>query len=350
MVSFSAIIFPLILPGDVKYIFNTKGTVAVMNELRKVILTNKLAAFGSLAAAVGGIFAAFVLLKMAHDYMEGQGLSLGSVLRPFFILLCICNFNSFVITPLHYVCNVFTEGVSNMASITCEDYVTQLGKNAWTRTKSLPNKVVHTYSEHKKEIEEEQHIKRNGKERSWIGKAWDKFSAVTVSAVLGIAEGAGSILDGAVALPIELIFGALLTVLLRFIVFGQQIYCYVYLILLSLLGPFAFAFGILNSFSSSIRSWIARYIQVALWIPVGQIIMFISFQILCNFASIAAGFTFGTSLIELIALAVAIMNVLAVPKICAYVIDSTGTNEAHGTVNNAAKAAAATAAKAASMI
>jgi hypothetical protein len=82
---------------------------------------------------------------------------------------------------------------------------------------------------------------------------------------------------------------------------------------------------------------VARYIQVAFWIPVGQLVMFINYQVLLQMASFDAAYQFGKGWVCLACTIVAILNILAVPKIAAYVIDSTGANDAHGNVNHAGK-------------
>ena len=113
-------------------------------------------------------------------------------------------------------------------------------------------------------------------------------------------------------------------------VFGQQVYCYVYLTILTLLGPFAFALAIIPSFSHSIASWVARYVQVAFWIPVGQLVMYINVYLVNNLMdAFGQAYQLGQQWVIVAMSIVAILNISAVPKISAYIIESTGANDAH---------------------
>ena len=111
---------------------------------------------------------------------------------------------------------------------------------------------------------------------------------------------------------------------MKAVVFGQQVSCYIVLTLLTLLGPFTFALSILPGFSRSISAWIARYIQVALWIPIGQLMMFINYQLLGRITELTAQYNFGAKYVFIVVLFVCIWNVSKVPQIATYVVESSG--------------------------
>ena len=103
-----------------------------------------------------------------------------------------------------------------------------------------------------------------------------------------------------------------------------------YLTILTLLGPFAFALAIIPSFSHSIASWVARYVQVAFWIPVGQLVMYINVYLVNNLMdAFGQAYQLGQQWVIVAMSIVAILNISAVPKISAYIIESTGANDAH---------------------
>lgn len=49
----------------------------------------------------------------------------------------------------------------------------------------------------------------------------------------------------------------------------------IYLVILALIGPIVFAIGIAPSLTSSITSWLSRYIQISLWLPLSDLVMYI---------------------------------------------------------------------------
>lgn len=316
------------------------GVIGILNGMRSEIVNSRLAAMGSLAAIMGGILAAFVLLKLAHDYIEGQGLTLWSVLRPFVILLCICNFNTFVANPIHGLCNIFTNGMMRQTSVSAAEYTKAFSNYvvANSRMESTRNiEAVHQYAEdigasNSAELQSRQQ-QTGSKFGQWLGSAWKGIT----SGLLAVAKVGLSRMENVFLMPLTTVLNVLLVFVMKLLMFGQQCYCYVYLTIMTLLGPFAFAMAILPSFSHTISSWIARYVQVAFWIPVGQLCMFINYSVLTRMGEAANLYQFGSGWILSACTVVCILNITAVPKIAAYVVDSTGANDAHGNVNAVVK-------------
>ena len=136
--------------------------------------------------------------------------------------------------------------------------------------------------------------------------------------------------------------GGVLFLIVKILLFVQQLLSCTYQMINALLGPFVLALGILPSFENGIKNWIARYIQIAMWVPIGYFMMYINLQVGSSFCSMAA--TNGTSLSMewfMIALQmVSLISIAAVPKIAAWVIESTGANDAHGSLSMPARTAA----------
>ena len=335
------------------------NTIEMMQGIFSSVVNSKIAAFASLAAMIAGILAAFVFLKIAHDYMQGQGMTFWSIARPLLILTCVCNFNALVVGPVHFVCNVFTDGVMAQTEFSAQQYVTDFGKSSG---KLLVNNLKQAVTEAGKAGKEKldspyftvdqgatglrQFFQRANPTRSPVAKwisatisAFGKLAGETVNATLDTVEFFG----------LETILSTIFFFLYKLVIFGQQVYAYVYLIVLALLGPFAFAFAVLPSFGHGIQSWIARYIQIGLWVPVGQIVAFICYQIMSSCVTTGANFANGGGWITACATLVAILAILSVPKICSFIIDSTGTNGSAGQGAGAVKSAVSTGAKVAAM-
>ncbi|WP_413671126.1 conjugative transposon protein TraJ [Mucilaginibacter sp. Mucisp86] len=102
------------------------------------------------------------------------------------------------------------------------------------------------------------------------------------------------------------------------------------LIVLALLGPFCFALGVFDGFQHTIKQWLARYINVYMWLPVANIFGAIIAKIQANMVQLevtggAANPHFGgTNTIYLIFLLIAIVGYFCVPSIAGYIVNVGG--------------------------
>lgn len=345
----------LFLINPLAIVIEPGNTVHMMQGIFSSVVNSKISAFASLAAMIAGILAAFVFLKIAHDYMQGQGMTFWSIARPLLVLTCVCNFYTIVVSPVHYVCNIFTDGVMAQTEFSAQQYITDFGKSSGKLLVNNFKKAIKDAEQAGKETLENpyfnidegvtglrQFFQRANPTRGPVAKwlsatfsAFGKLAGETVSGTVDALEFAG----------LETILSTVFFFLYKLVIFGQQVYAYVYLIILALLGPFAFAFAVLPSFGHGIQSWIARYIQIGLWVPVGQIVAFICYQIMSSCATTGANIGNGGGWITACATLVAILAILSVPKICSFIIDSTGTNGSAGQGAGAVKSIVSTGAK-----
>lgn len=302
------------------------NTIGYLEGLRGNIVASRLGAFTALASLLAAILAACVLLKIAHDYMEGQGVTLWTLIRPLVLLIVVCNFNTFVATPVHGLCNIFTKSMSAKVETSYKDYVQVIGNgvkesfdHGWQKTQQAVDET----------LEKLNGETPNTEDKGFWGRAWDK-TKMTIGGVFSGYFHVKMSIKNFVYLGFATFLVTVLTLIAKCVVFLQQVSCYVYLILLMLLGPFSFALSILPSYGNSISSWLAKYIQTCFWIPMGQLVLFINCQLMNTFLTQADdAYGFGAQWIAVMCSLVCIANVLSVPKICNYVIDSTGVNGAH---------------------
>ena len=127
--------------------------------------------------------------------------------------------------------------------------------------------------------------------------------------------------------------------IVKILLFVQQILCYTYLMVNSLLGPFVMALAILPGFETGLKNWIARYIQIAMWIPIGYFILYITLLVGKAFCTLAAAGEVGLAMDWfMIALQlVALISVASVPKMAAWVVESTGATDAHSALSQPAR-------------
>ena len=315
----------------------------VLDQLRVEVIGSKLAAFGSLAATLAGLLTAFVLLKISHDYIEGQGITMWSILRPFAILLLVANFNSFVATPVHHFANIFTKGMTKQASATAADFRKQFGQIAsssgvYSAIKTIIDNENNNTSESPNDVKQEENT-------NWFNSFLSKI-APTVTAIVATAKVIIETPQRVAHMAFEELLCAILSFLIPLFIFAQQCTCYMYLIIYSLLGPFSFAFAILPSFRNNIASWLARYIHTCLWIPVAQLILYINLEIMKLGPIVKA---YNPWILD-VCLVVCLFSLFSVPKICSYIISSDGTSGAEPSAKSVASTAAATGAKVAAAV
>lgn len=317
----------LLVPGG-------NPVISAMEGMRSALVNGKLSAFGSLAAVVAGLLCALVFLKISHDYLEGNGITLWQILRPLVLLALCCNFNTFVAGPLHAMCNLVTNGMSRQCNMSATAFTKAVQQQFQVQYNASQLKIASELEKTKKENEELMATvtKREG---NWFQRNFPPI--LEAGGVLLKAAGNWLGFGGKAVLNdldmkfsgvLLIIVESLLVLIMKMVILGQQIYCYVYLTILTLLGPFVFAIAVIPSFGHSVSGWIARYIQVAFWIPIGQLIMFLNYQILGRITDLTAGYDFGEKYVMIVALVVCIMNVKAVPQIAAYVVESSGDNGA----------------------
>ncbi len=107
-----------------------------------------------------------------------------------------------------------------------------------------------------------------------------------------------------------------------------------YLIVLGILGPIVFGISVFDGFQHTLTSWIARYINVYLWLPVANIFGAIIAKIQENMLRIDLeqiaryGDTFfsSTDTAYLIFLMMGIVGYFTVPSVCNYIVQAAGGN------------------------
>ena len=293
-----------------------------LETVRDTVLSGKIEALSSIASLLAAILAAGTLLKMSKDYIQGQPLDLWDLLRPIVLLTLVCLFRPLVLGPLDSHVNVFTRDAAEAVSVSTGEYVKQWGENV---AKMDVYTVQNSMQDAAKEIAE------IAEDKSGIGRffatAWIAIKKVVMHRFHLMSMGIGTVV------------GAILFLLVKILLFVQQILCNTYLLMNSLLGPFIMALAILPGFETGLKNWVARYIQIAMWIPIGYFVMYINLQIGNAFCNLAAAGQTGLAMDWfMIALQiVALVSVASVPKMAAWVIESTGANDAHSALSQPAR-------------
>lgn len=300
------------------------STWTTLETVKDAVLEGKIGAMTSIAAVIAAILAAMSVLKTSKDYVNGHGTDLWSLLRPLVLLLLTCQFHVLVLRPLDSMINIFTRDIASNVSISSSEYISKWGENMFDMGEMAMENNQKEYFEELAEQADKSFITQ------FFMTIWLSFKKLLLDRFHLVSLTVGSAIGG------------ILFLIVKILLFVQQLLSCTYQMINALLGPFVLALGILPSFENGIKNWIARYIQIAMWVPIGYFMMYINLQVGSSFCSMAA--TNGTSLSMewfMIALQmVSLISIAAVPKIAAWVIESTGANDAHGSLSMPARTAA----------
>ena len=291
-----------------------------LDQIRAAVISGKLGAVMSISAILAAMMAAAVILKISSDYIQGQGVGIWQLVRPLVLLALVCQFNTLVLSPLNSLVNLFTRDLAATVNISTKEYISQWSSNMTYveayNLKSIDDKQTAALEELEKSS------------RSGIGKFFTKIWE-------GLKKFCRDLLS-VTSFTVEAIVSAALFFIVKMLLFAQQILCALYLTIAGLIGPLVFALAIVSGYAQGIKAWIARYIQIAMWVPIGYIIMYINLQIgnvfMRNVVD-AGGASLSTGWFMVVLQVVALVSVASVPKIAAWVIESTGANDAHGSVS-----------------
>jgi len=298
-----------------------------LDQVRASVLDGKLGAVMSIAAILAAMMASAVILKVASDYIQGQSVGIWQLVRPLVLLVFVCQFNTLVLRPLNSMVNIFTRDLTETVNMTTKDYVTQWGKNmAGVEAYALKS------SEDKQQAELEELANSGlGAIGKFFAKIWE-----------GIKKFVRDFLS-LTSISVGTLIGGILFVIVKILLFCQQVLCSLYLTIAGLIGPLIFSMSILTGYATGIRNWVARYIQIAMWVPIGYMIIYINLQVgnvfLQNVSSLGET-ALSTEWFMIVLQVVALVSIASVPKIAGWVIESTGSNDAHGSMSQTARTVA----------
>lgn len=214
-------------------------------------LSADMAAVAKGVAGLGALF--YVALKVWQALSRAEPIDMFPLLRPFALGLCIMFFSTIVLGSINAVLSPVVKGTHSMF----ENQVLDLNKlqeqkDLLEREAMLRNPEI-SYLVSDEEFD---------KKLEALG--WGPSDLVTMSGMYierGMYELKKEIRDGFREF-LEVIFQAAALVIDTIRTF--------FLIVLSILGPIAFAISVWDGFQSTLTQWLTRYISVYLWLPVSD--------------------------------------------------------------------------------
>jgi conjugative transposon TraJ protein len=111
-----------------------------------------------------------------------------------------------------------------------------------------------------------------------------------------------------------------------------------HLVILAILGPFAFSISVYDGFHQSLTHWLARYVNVYMWLPIANLLGALLGQIQQNMIQSSpangVGTFIGTNITYLIFLVIGIIAYTTVPGIANYIIHTHSPNPIMNKVNS----------------
>lgn len=215
-------------------------------------LSADMAAVAKGVAGLGALF--YVSLKVWQALSRAEPIDVFPLLRPFALGMCIMFFPTLVLGSINTVLSPIVKGTHGML----EDQVLDLNK-----------------LQEKKDLLEREAMLRNPETAYLVSNeefdkkledlGWSPSDLVTMSGMYierEMFEIKKQIRDGFREF-LEILFQAAALVIDTIRTF--------FLIVLSILGPIAFAISVWDGFQSTLTQWLTRYISVYLWLPVADL-------------------------------------------------------------------------------
>ena len=295
------------------------STWSTLESVRDIILNEKVSAVIDIAGIIACIAASIAVIKVVLHYFEGHNLNAWEIGKPLILMMMVCNFNTVVLKPVDAIVNIISRETIKIMDVDTGDYIVRWTESMNTMTILNIVNNEQTYQKELEQIAESDSVIGKFFAKLWYGfkKYLMHFFSIKSMSVAGL-------------------IGGILFTLVKVLLFAQQILCCLYMTLNGIFGPFVMAISIIPGYEGGMKGWIARYLQVALWVPIGYIILGLSLLFVEGFVSLARQGVMGLGVewTMIVLQAVTLAAVASVPKIAGWWIESTGANDAHGSVTN----------------
>ncbi|MDC2661290.1 conjugative transposon protein TraJ [Bacteroides ovatus] len=275
-------------------------------------------------AGLGALF--YVAAKVWQALARAEPIDVYPLLRPFAIGLCILFFPTFVLGTINTVLSPVVKGCHGMLETQTFD--------------------MNKYREQKDKLEAEA-LKRNP-ETAYLADneefdkrldelGWSPGDLITMT---------GMYMDRAaynMKRSIRLWFQELLELLFQAAALVIDTIRTFFLIVLSILGPIAFAISVYDGFQSTLTQWITRYISIYMWLPVSDLFSTVlaRIQVLMLTKDIEAMsdpsfIPDSTNTVYTIFLIIGIFGYFTIPTVANWIIMAGGVSHANRAMNQTA--------------
>ena len=229
-----------------------------LHQILQSLYTDMMPLCGNMAgvakgiAGLGALF--YVAAKVWQSLASAEPIDVYPLLRPFVIGFCIMFFPTFVLGTINSVMSPVVKGCNNMLETQTFD--------------------MNAYREQKDKLEYEAMVRNPETAYLVSDEAFDKQIDELGWSAKDIATMGGMYMDRAahnIKQSVRDWFRELLELLFQSAALVIDTIRTFFLIVLSILGPIAFAISVYDAFQATLTQWITRYISVYLWLPVSDL-------------------------------------------------------------------------------
>lgn len=305
-------------------------------EVKEQILTGDNHIVMSVAGITAAIFACFAIIVVTKDMVTGDGISIWKVLKPFAILIILPMFGSVVL----FVDNVMGGIASSVwagVSADSDNYDAKYealvarvesiaGSDDWLAQIQTSFGSVETIEGIGGEgnVAGEaaaDHASNRGDDKPWYEKLWDRLKGWSSN----LAQTAVSITGNVFSFIVSFLMNCV-----RYCLIGAA---GVYLTILGIIGPIVLSLSLIPTFENTITQWLARYIQVSMWVPLTSLVDFVNCKMrvaLINVFSSCNIETMATFPVHQLLMNIIMLGMLfAVPSMANWIIQSTGASNVY---------------------
>ena len=287
-------------------------------------LSADMAAVAKGIAGLGALF--YVAIKVWQALSRAEPIDMYPLLRPFALGLCIMFFPTIVLGTINAVLSPVVQGTHTILENQVLDLNNlQAKKDLLEREAMLRNpETAYLVSNDEFDKKLEELGWSPGDLITMSGMYMDRFAYQTEQAIKNWFRNLLEVLFQAAALVIDTIRTF-------------------FLIVLSILGPIAFAISVWDGFQSTLKQWLTRYVSVYLWLPVADLFSsmlakILSFIIYKNiFIFFFFFYIFNSSnTVYSIFMIIGIVGYFTIPTVTGWIIQAGGAGNFTRNVNQAA--------------
>lgn len=273
-------------------------------------------------AGLGALF--YVAIRVWQALARAEPIDVYPLLRPFAIGLCIMFFPTFVLGTINAVMSPVVTGTHSILESQTFD--------------------MNKYREQKDKLEEE--AMRRNPETAWLvdNQAFDQ--RLEELGILDAPQIAGMYIERGFynfKQTVQNWFRELLELLFQAAALIIDTLRTFFLVVLSILGPIAFAISVYDGFQATLTQWITRYISVYLWLPVSDIFSSIlaRIQVLMLQKDIEQlsdpnFIPDGSNSVYMVFMIIGIVGYFTIPTVANWIIQAGGMGSYNRNVNTAA--------------
>ena len=273
-------------------------------------------------AGLGALF--YVAVRVWQALSRAEPIDVYPLLRPFAIGLCIMFFPTFVLGTINAVMSPVVTGTHSILESQTFD--------------------MNKYREQKDKLEEE--AMRRNPETAWLvdNQAFDQ--RLEELGILDAPQIAGMYIERGFynfKQTVQNWFRELLELLFQAAALIIDTLRTFFLVVLSILGPIAFAISVYDGFQATLTQWITRYISVYLWLPVSDLFSSIlaRIQVLMLQKDIEQlsdpnFIPDGSNSVYVIFMIIGIVGYFTIPTVANWIIQAGGMGSYNRNVNTAA--------------